>query len=627
MCGIAGSYDLIQNKVGEVDSNDSIHKALDKMNHRGPDFRAVKTFDSCVLGHNRLSILDLSELGNQPMSDASGRYWITFNGEIFNHLDLRKDLENQGIQFRSSSDTEVLLHLLILQGEHALSQLNGFFAFAFYDNEKHTLLAARDRFGEKPLWFFHDSKKLHFASELKALRCFGFPKEIDPISLSMFLQFGYIPAPSSIYKNVCKLEPGELIECKNGTATTKKWFNNGNFTWLEKDPSLNIKYARNLIQDAVNIRTKADVDVGCFLSGGVDSSIVALLASNKKKKLQTFSVAFDDIPFIDETKYAVEVAKHIDSHHEVIRISKKDLQSEIENVWKHLDEPFSDSSSIAVSLLSSKVSKHVKVSLSGDGADEIFGGYNKHTALWRSMYRKNPNSIIPYIAPLINALPTSRQSKLGNRFRQIKKYANGMDLNLKDRYLLWASWADENICELLATQELSIRKGARINQFVSDIIDDNFNSILVADQNLVLANDMLVKVDLMSMMHSLEVRAPFLDHRLVEFVNALPVEYKVNKTSRKILLRDSFAKDLPESVFARPKKGFEVPLEKWLRNELKDVVFDHLNEDKITATSYLKKDVVQKVLRSFYKNGKSDYAHLIYSLLTFEYWFRNQHND
>lgn len=627
MCGIAGSYRFDPKENSNGISDIAIQNALQKMDHRGPDFRAVKEFHSCILGHNRLSILDLSVLGNQPMSDESGRYWISFNGEIFNHPDLRKDLEKTGVHFKSTTDTEVLLHLLIQQGEFALSLLNGFFAFAFYDSQNHELLIGRDRFGEKPLWYFSDHRAIHFASELKALRCFDIATDIDQISLSLYLQFGYIPAPQSIYKNVLKLEPGHLIHCKNGTITTKEWYTNGKFTWLEKDPTEIIKHVRHLMQDAVNIRTKADVPVGCFLSGGVDSSIVALLASGKKEQLQTFSVAFNDLPFLDETQYAVEVAKYIDSQHEVIRINSFDLHQEITNVWNQLDEPFSDSSSIAVSLLSSKVSKYVKVALSGDGADEIFGGYNKHAAILRSMSRKNPNSILPFLLPVMNVLPTGRQSKVSNRLRQLKKYAQGIDLNLKERYILWSSWASESICEMLSTQEVSVRRGARLNQFVCDIIDDDFNSILIADQKLVLANDMLVKVDLMSMMHSLEVRAPFLDHRLVEFVNALPVQFKIDNTHRKILLRDSFAKELPESVFNRPKKGFEVPLEKWLRNELKEMVFEHLSAGNLTSQEYLKKDVVEFILNSFYKKGKNEYSHLIYSLLTFEYWYRNQHES
>lgn len=625
MCGIAGSYHFKNfNPLSSI-PEDETKLALLRTSHRGPDFTSVKTSGGCILGHNRLSILDLSAAANQPMCNESGRFWIVFNGEIFNYKELRVELELQGIQFRTTSDTEVLLQLLIIKKEKALNMLNGFFAFAFYDLETHELLLARDRFGEKPLWYYQDENAISFASELKGLVAYNIPKEIDIISLSLFLQFSYIPSPHSIYKKVFKLNPGHFIRCSDGKSTTEKWYEANEVIQEKIIPTKIHNQFDSLLQDAVNIRMHADVAVGCFLSGGMDSSVIALLASRKQSDIQTFSIAFKDEPFLDETKFALEVASHIGSRHEVIPIHTSNLFDEISKVWQNLDEPFSDSSSIAVSLLSSKVKNKVSVALSGDGADEILGGYNKHSALLKSLKSGITNSALPYFIPFIDALPENRKSKFGNRSRQLKKYARGLELSLKDRYVLWASWAKESLCEELVTQEVSVRKGARVNHFVQDIIQEDFNTLLLADQQLVLSNDMLVKVDMMSMMHSLEVRPPFLDHRVVEFVNALPVSFKLNQHTRKIILAETYQDQLPKSVFNRPKKGFEVPLEAWLRKDLKSLVFETLSGENLTSKEFLRKEIVQKVLDMFYKKGKSELASLVYSLLVFEHWFRTNH--
>lgn len=292
------------------------------------------------------------------------------------------------------------------------------------------------------------------------------------------------------------------------------------------------------------------------------------------------------------------------------------------HVWNHFDEPFADSSSIAVSLLSSVVKKDLKVALSGDGADEIFGGYNKYVALHRSMQNSFINKLIPPLLPLLELMPTGRHTAFSNRVRQIIRFGHGLELPLKERYTYWSSWSDEELSEQLLTQELSVRKGARINSYVQDITASDFNSILLADQQLVLANDMLTKVDMMSMKHSLEVRAPFLDHRVVEFANALPSSSKCDAKNRKIILKEVFQSRLPDSVFSRPKKGFEVPLERWLREEMKELIFDLLSHDKITSHAYLNRDMVKQVLHSFYSNKKSDLTHLVYSLAVFEHWYR-----
>ncbi|MBX7050958.1 MAG: asparagine synthase (glutamine-hydrolyzing) [Flavobacteriales bacterium] len=625
MCGIAGEFHYKPTEHFDQSGELVLRRALQAMIHRGPDDTGVLSLGTCHLGHNRLKILDLSSAANQPMRDSSGRYALVFNGEIFNHRILRKELQEQGCEFRTSSDTEVLLHLLIRDKEKALQKLNGFFAFAFLDIEEHELIVARDRFGEKPLWYYSSEETLFFASELKGLKCFDIPKDIDIVSLSLFLQFSYIPGPHSIYSGVFKLEPGNYLHATRSGLQQKEWYKSYTDTAERTDEARVIEEFRYLLNDAVKSRMQADVPVGCFLSGGMDSSVVARIASQNTHHLRTYSIAIEDNPFLDETPFAKEVANYIGSKHEVIPISNANMLDEVRFVWDHLDEPFADSSGIAVSILSRKVKEHVTVALSGDGADELLGGYNKHTALWNSLHRGMTEQILPYLLPIIDILPESRTSSRGNKFRQLKRYARGLNLSLKGRYLLWASWADEQICEDLLTQEVSVRKGARINMFVQDILASDFNSVLRADQQLVLTNDMLTKVDSMSMLHALEVRPPFLDFRVVEFINSLPVSYKVDHKSRKILLQKTFAGDLPQTVFNRPKRGFEVPLEQWLRNELKELIITTLDPKSMRSVEFLRPDAVKTIVDLFYQNNKSEYTSLVYSLFVFEYWYQNHH--
>jgi asparagine synthase (glutamine-hydrolysing) len=625
MCGIAGEYYFKPSETFDNSGEVLLRNALNAMKHRGPDDQGILSLGTCSLGHNRLKILDLSDAANQPMRDSTGRYVIVFNGEIFNHRELRIDLQEDGHSFRTTSDTEVLLQLLIRDKEKAIAKLNGFFAFAFFDIEDHEIIIARDRFGEKPLWYYTDDKKMVFASELKGLKEFNIPRNIDVVSLSMFFQFSYIPGPHSIYSGVYKLEPGHYLYASRSGVQQMEWYKSYTDTADRTDEGRIISEFRQLLNDAVKCRMQADVPVGCFLSGGMDSSVIARIASQNTHQLRTFSIAIEDQPYLDETPFALEVASYIGSKHEVIPISNATMRDEIATVWENLDEPFADSSSIAVSLLSRKVKEHVTVALSGDGADELLGGYNKHTALWRSLHHGMAEKFLPYFLPLIDILPESRTSNRGNKFRQLKRYARGLNLSLKGRYLLWASWADEQICEELLTQEVSVRKGARINMFVQDILASDFNSVLRADQKLVLTNDMLTKVDSMSMLHSLEVRPPFLDYRLVEFINSLPVSFKVDKNSRKILLQKTFAGDLPHNVFSRPKRGFEVPLEQWLRNELKPTVLSLLDPKSMRSVEFIRPEAVKNVLDLFYQSKKSEYTSLVYSLVVFEYWFQNKH--
>lgn len=623
MCGIAGIIPLNTSRTDHSAGEKMLQNALAAMHHRGPDACRIVQAGRNLLGHNRLSILDLSEKAAQPMTDASGRYIITFNGEIFNYKDLRHELNKKGITFNSDSDTEVLLQMLILEGEKCLNKLNGFFAFVFVDTHTNSGILVRDRFGEKPLWYHQDENSLVFASELKGLRALGIPSEIDPTSLALLLQFSYIPAPHSIFKGVSKMMPGELIRFENHQITTKTWYQIHDSDQI-KDLREASSQLHNLLDDAVKLRLHADVPVGCFLSGGVDSSIVAYLAKKHKSDLQTFSIGFSDVPYLDESHYSTEVAAHLGTTHHVIDVTSQMMIEEAAKIWDILDEPFADSSAIAGYILAKHTRRQVTVSLSGDGADELFGGYNKHAALARSMQTSISHSLIKMSLPLLKYFPKGRTGKISNLTRKLSRYAEGLDLSLKDRYELWASFSDPKLSGGLVKNYNELDKKGRLNQYLSVIRDNDMNSLLVADQKLVLPNDMLTKVDITSMACSLEVRPPFMDFRVVEFANRLSADFKINEGKRKVILKEAFGKMLPESVFNRWKQGFEVPLEQWLLTWMKPLVLKHLSASEAGAFQYLERGEVRKVLDSFYNKKQSGHASLIYSMLTFAMWLEQQ---
>ncbi|MBK9191998.1 MAG: asparagine synthase (glutamine-hydrolyzing) [Crocinitomicaceae bacterium] len=376
MCGILGIW--ARNQKGQNDFLKLPH-ALKKIQHRGPDFQSTKICSNVAFGHTRLSIVDLSNAANQPFTDVTGKYHLIFNGEIYNHADLRKKAIEKGAKFRTVSDTEVLLNLLIEKGEKALDYINGFFAFVFYNEDKNEIIAARDRMGIKPLLYSVTGDAVYFSSELKPLLEFEISKDIDQTALEYYFAYTYIPAPFSILSSVKKMMPGEWMKISDGVIEK------GNYFRINDRPAFDGSFdlAKNQLSDHLNnsvrLRLLADVPLGCFLSGGLDSSIISAIAKQQKEDLNTFSVGFDH-PYFNESDFAEQMAKHIGTKHHRIQFSKNQFTQVIPDFLNSLDEPFADSSSIAVYLLSQQTKKHVTVALSGDGADELFGGYRKHLA-------------------------------------------------------------------------------------------------------------------------------------------------------------------------------------------------------------------------------------------------------
>ncbi len=624
MCGIAGIIAFNENGKQHLSK---ISGAVASLNKRGPNGKGTYTHNNVALGHRRLSIIDTSSAASQPFTDASGRYTIVFNGEIFNYKELRKELENKGVQFKSHSDTEVLLQLFISDKEKCLEKLDGEFAFAIYDKEKEEIFLARDRFGIKPIYFYRDENRFAFGSEMKALIAFVIPKVIDEASLQLYLHLNYIPSPYSIFENVLKVEAGSYVMVNTKKEfVQKKYYSIPYNEQLKNYPDYETaqKQLKQLLEHSVQQRMIADVPLGTFLSGGIDSSIITAIAAQHTKQLNTFSIGYKDEPLFDETHYAQLVAKKYKTNHTVFSLSNDDLFANLHQVLDYIDEPFADSSALAVNILSMHTRKHLTVALSGDGADELFAGYNKHAAELKARKGGWATSLVKASHPLLKQLPKSRNTKTGNKIRQLHKFAEGMKLDNKERYWDWAKWAGFGGDEMLVKQNTERNKEfEERKKEILKCINSDYNSVLLADMQLVLENDMLVKVDRMSMSQSLEVRVPFLDNKVVDFAFSLPVNYKIDANQRKKILKDAFKTYLPEELFNRGKQGFEVPLLKWFQTDLKSMIVDDLLSDKfIKEQNIFKLEAIRNLKTQLFSNNTNDVVPKVWGLLVFQNWWK-----
>lgn len=629
MCGIAGV-------ISKSETGDSfLHKissATDCLSQRGPDGSGIYKHNNVALGHRRLSIIDVSEAGAQPMSDAGGRFTIVFNGEFFNFKQHRDFVLSKGITLKSGSDTEVLLYLYILEKEKCLQRINGFFALAIYDKQEEQLFVARDRFGVKPLLVFEDENALLFASEMKSLLSFGIKKELDETSLLAYLQLNYIPQPYSIFKNVRKLKAGSYLKfsVQQKKTTEEKLFYEIPYaetisTVPSYDDAKNKLY--ELMEASVKRRLISDVPLGSFLSGGIDSSVISGLAAKHTKHLKTFSIGFRDEPMFDETRYAELVAKKHNTEHTVFSLTNNDLFEVLHDVLTYIDEPFADSSALNVFILSKQTRKHVTVALSGDGADELFGGYNKHRAEWIIRNDTTFTNGMKLISPLLKTFSGSRNSRFGNKIRQVHRFADGAKLPASERYWRWCGFTDTKNSDNLFLNKDEKRNAEfekRKSKLLNNINGKNdLNDVFLTDMNLVLQGDMLTKVDLMSMANSLEVRTPFLDYEVVNFAFSLPSSYKINKTVQKKIVKDAFKDLLPVEIFTRGKQGFEVPLLKWFRTELKVMITDDLlNDDFVHSQNLFNVEEIKKMKQQLFSNNPGEIHARIWGLIVFQYWWK-----
>jgi asparagine synthase (glutamine-hydrolysing) len=601
------------------------------LRHRGPDDEGEmisENGDCCLgLGHQRLSIIDLSRAGRQPMSNGDGSIWITYNGEIYNFGILREELERKGYQFRSNSDTEVIIHLYEELGVRCLERLNGMFAFALWDQHKKTLFLARDRIGKKPLHYVLSSEGIVFASELKALLTHpGVSREIDLKSLNRYLTYEYVPAPDTIFKSIKKLEPGHYLLYRQGATELVQFWD----IPLTDNP-MGYKTEGEYVEDlrerlaaAVKSRLVADVPVGVFLSGGLDSGMIAALATRANSNLECFSIGFDE-PSFDESRYAREVARALNAEHRLMMFSTREMLDIIHRLPDLLDEPLADASILPTYLLSKFASERVKVALSGDGGDELFAGYPTYQAhKLVTYYDSLPGFLKTALRSVAFHLPVSHNN-ISTEFK-IKQFLKGAGVASEIRFFIWMGAFTEAEKRRLLSEE--VKNELRNHNTYEDIFNyisrskltKDMERILYLSMKLYLQDDLLVKVDRTSMANSLEVRCPLLDHELVEFVCSLPMFYKLHGIKTKYLFKKAAAGFLPASIIQRPKKGFGIPVSRWLCGELKDLMMSHLNQETIARQGLFDWSYI-KGLMDAHIGRRADHRKLLWPLIVFQIWY------
>lgn len=629
MCGIAGYLNF--NPQQPVDEALLIHMAR-QIAHRGPDDQGIYTDHHLGLAHRRLSILDLTSAGHQPMSTADGRYWIAYNGEVYNFPELRRELQADGYPFRSRTDTEVILALYQKTGKSFLSRLEGMYAFAIWDTVEKELFLARDPLGIKPLYYYHDSRHFAFASEMKALLALPFvPRELDPEGVQNFFAHGHSTAPRSICRHIRKLLPGHSLTITDAQLREANFWHPQIANDQDHGSELRRQQKADALEEllfrAIESHLISDVPVGVFLSGGLDSSaMVALMSRLGHRQIKTFTVGFDASKHYSELDDARIVAKHFHTDHHEMVLTEKELLAGIERLIYHFDEPFGDPAAFPTYFVSQLAAEHVKVCLSGEGGDELFGGYRRYlTERYGGLYRMLPgmlgNRLIPAI---VGKVPRSRRLKQMIRTISIKdpavRQANWqMVFTDEMRHQLFAdsifdSHADQGIYESFRRHRCP--KGS-----------DGMSGVLYADTRAWLADRYLEKADKMSMAHGLESRVPFLDKAVVEFAFRLPIDDKVKLNlkrkgrSLKRLLGLVLEDLLPRAILDKPKHGFAVPLDPWFRGELRNFVADILFDQRTRQRGYFNIKVIENLFNDHIA-GREVRSNHLWLLILFELWQR-----
>jgi asparagine synthase (glutamine-hydrolysing) len=645
MCGIAG---FSGPDAGFERADRILVSMTDAIRYRGPDDSGawIDRELQVGLGHRRLSIVDLSPAGHQPMTSASGRFVLVFNGEIYNHLALRKDLlsAQPELQFRGHSDTEVMLAALDYWGlDRTLEKLNGMFAIALVDRKDARLYLARDRIGEKPLYYAHMGNSFLFGSELKALKQHpAWKADIDPNSLKSYLRYGYVPSPGSIYRDAYRVPSGGVVSVelkgnkRNQTSTRLYWsveqaYSSGLANPLSISDDEAMARLRDLLTDAVGMRMVADVPLGAFLSGGIDSSlVVALMQRLSSKPVKTFSIGFGESRF-NEAESAKAVARHLGTEHLEFYVSPQDSLDVIPKLPTMYDEPFADSSQIPTHLVSLLARRHVTVSLSGDGGDELFCGYDRYDLAYNLSRGLEgiPAAIRNAAASAIRAVPMRAWNVMGSvlpervsagrtgdrMYKLAHRFRYGDFPQIFDSTL--ALWDDPRSV-MAKSMRLEADKPIALHA-----IGSKFEQMMAHDQVTYLPDDILVKVDRASMAVSLEARVPLLDHRIVEFAWQLPMSFKRRDGVSKWLLKQLLYDMVPRALVDRPKQGFGVPIEHWLRKELRGWATDLLSADQIAQDGFLNPAVVSRHLEE-HLSGTRSWATQLWTVLMFQAWLHSK---
>ena len=629
MCGIAGFIDFHKKST-----TSNIQSMIEPLNHRGPDGEGVSLFKSknaiIGFGHKRLSIIDLSQAGKQPM--ALNHLHITYNGEIYNYQEIKNELLELGHHFNGESDTEMILHAYTEWGIKAVERFIGMFAIALFDEKKQEVVFIRDRAGVKPLFYYQKNDLILFSSELKSFHEHPeFEKKLDLNAVAAYMQYGNVPTPHCIFKNCGKIKPGHYlkINLENKSQQEIQYWNVYDFY---NQPKLNLSFpeakiqTKELLKSAFNYRMVADVPVGVFLSGGYDSTTVSsLIQAESTARLKTFTIGVPDIG-LNEAPYARDIAKHLGTDHTEINCTEEEAIEMIKDLPFFYDEPFADSSAIPTTLVSKAARKDVTVALSADGGDEIFGGYNRYDFMHR--YGKTLNSIPKAVRKiLVGAMGNISSEKIPvlknkynfhNRYEKLKTVLN--DPSEKEIMLsLSQQFNDEQMKSVMKSEFTSLPTMFQSKEMLEDF-KSPLSYMMAIDFQTYMLDDILQKVDRATMTHSLEGREPMLDHRILEFAAQLPDEYKYQNGIKKRILREITHDYIPKELLDRPKMGFAIPIAKWLKNELRDHVEEYLNEDRIEKQGIFNWEFITKLKMDFYK-GRKEYDSKLWYFLMFQMWY------
>jgi asparagine synthase (glutamine-hydrolysing) len=633
MCGIAGAAWTDPRRAL---SDAALVAMTGAIVHRGPDDVGTYLDDHAALGFRRLSIVDLSG-GHQPLANEDGTVWTVFNGEVYNFPSLRRRLEAKGHTLRSVGDTEVLVHLYEDEGPDFVKLLRGMFALAIWDVDKRKLVLARDRLGQKPLVYRVDGSRIVFASELKALMTSpDVPRKLNPIALDQYLTYGYVPHPITILEGVYKLPPAHVAVWHEGKLTLDRYWEPDWEAEREGDPTEDVERLRETLSGAVREQMVADVPLGAFLSGGVDSTIiVGLMQRASDRPVKTFSIGFKD-PAFDESHYAEMAAKHLGTEHHSF-IVEPEAWATLPGLAHHFDEPFADSSALPTWHVSRETRRHVTVALTGDAGDELFAGYDRYRAVaLAAALDRLPSGARGFLGgPVARAIPASVKAK--TRLRRVRRMLEGIGESADARYLKWVGLFDEPSRAALyddgflaALDESAARDPAGADPgsvlaraFAPAPRRDPVTRAMIADILTYLPCDLLVKVDIASMAHSLECRGPFLDHRVVELALAMPLRRKLRLRGgrSKVVLKQAFADLLPPAIRSRPKMGFGVPIDRWFRGELKEELRAVLLDPAALGRGWFRPEEVSRLIDE-HVDSRRDHAYKLWALLMLELWAR-----
>jgi asparagine synthase (glutamine-hydrolysing) len=619
MCGIAGK--LLFDRTAAVDASLAAQMA-EVIAHRGPDDQGTWAEGPIALASRRLAVLDLSSRGHQPMASADGCVRLVYNGEIYNFRQLREELQQHGHRFQSDTDTEVLLRSYEQYGIECLQRLRGMFAFALWDERHRRLVIARDRLGKKPLFYHQDSHGLVFGSEPKSiLRDRAVSVGVDRDAIHQYLTWGYVPAPWSAFSGIRKLPPGHYLAVENGRVTIAPYWRLSYARKRVDDEATLAAELLHLLEESTRLRLISDVPLGALLSGGIDSSaVVALMRRVSNGPIKTFSIGFDEKQY-DESEYARAVARHLGTEHHELFV-RPDASTLLPRLVWHYNEPFADSSAVPSFAVCAMARQHVTVALTGDGGDESFLGYDRYAAAHVAQsFDRLPSAVRPLVRPLKHL--SGDPKSLSHRVRRL---AEALDDAPRARYARWMqAFTDADKAELYTPEFASEHNASACEllerHFEASDASDFVEQAVNTDVAMYLPDDLLVKTDIASMAHSLEVRCPLLDHHIVEFAAALPRRFKLRRLTQKHLLKRVVSPFLPPEIERRPKMGFGVPIGAWLRGELREMAYDILLDRRATARGYFRPQAVRGYLDD-HSAGRAHRHTQIWALLMLELWHR-----